>query len=1324
MTKKYFILMMTVLLSLTASADKWQGTVDLLLTAPNGYTTNIVQAVAIFDNEAGTATLGNGYNACISQFEEGKLRIPGMYSNNNGAFRVEIAPFAFRFCNYLTEVEISESENNGGMTTIGTCAFVGCSRLHTLTLPSSLTTIGAGAFAELPSLKVVYCNAATAPTWEWNDVFATLGTKASMAAMAADRFLYVPAGALASYDSYQFDGTQTRANEKVGWPDAFARVYEVNDEPQPISSLDELVEFRNAVNEGGKYKGSNSAILTADIDMASITNWEPIGTTTAADKRYTGTFNGDGHVIKNLSVDRPNDQYAGLFGYVYNATICNLHLVNPTVKGHNSAGTVVAYADKSHIADVLVDGASVQANGGDGGGIVGSLNVSTAERCLFSGEVTGEGISNCGGIAGSFGYQSATIDCSASGSITNNLNTGGIVGEGHSGVTITRCMARNTITGSGSGTKGAIIGHLYNRGGDSHITDCAYWNQQETLDMIDEQTSYDDTYTVTEEGNKAFYEESHILSDKARNQLGDGWHYFTGFLTGYPIPATLLDMYMNSMLSTDDDGLVYCPLGTPSDFQEYMVYGYKGTAESLTIPATHNGKAVVAINDDVFRGNTTIKTMNTGENMVLIGKGAFYGSAIQDLTLGNNLGEIGESAFEECDALTAVALPTNFQKVGARAFCGCDQLESFSIGYAFKDHTGNFLANCHNLKSLTISGNTGYNTNGYVCEDNVLIHNHSDNKTSYFVACAPGKTGNYTLPTFSGYNRINILGECFEGCTGLTGITFPADHTYWVGGRAFSGATNLRYIDMSGVAGIREGETSTAVTYNVDRQNTEDPFYGTSNATFIYLPDGHSAQADEPNVVIGGTANSILLTDGWDFCPPVDITATNGVGYDRVLSATRTEITQPTGNKITLKDENDQDVEVDELEVTGYTYAPRGYSVCLPYDLTLTAENAKVFVPSAITEGDDWRVSFTEVTDKKMDAYKPYYIVVSGEEEVNLSATGSTSIPSAITAACTQAVGSTDFEFKGTTKAISNANLYNVDKPAYILQSDGNWHKVPANTEDAYVPPFRAYLQASNAKTANQLITMLNAIDLSDVLDNSTVLAKYAGQTVSVTLHDRTLYKDGDWNTLCLPFDVTDGNTEDEVSFTGTPLEGATVMTFNGETSSFNASTGLLTLNFDNVAQNNTIAAGTPFIVKWTGTDVTNPVFSDVTISSTAAGSVLSKDKNVRFLGTYSPVVIYSDAHDNLYLGAANTLYWPSTEGYTMGSCRAYFHVDVNGGAAAVRQFVLNFGDEETGITTTNYTNFTNSDDAWYDLSGRRLSGKPSRVGVYICNGKKVVIKK
>ncbi|MBQ6751793.1 MAG: hypothetical protein IJR02_13655 [Bacteroidaceae bacterium] len=56
---------------------------------------------------------------------------------------------------------------------------------------------------------------------------------------------------------------------------------------------------------------------------------------------------------------------------------------------------------------------------------------------------------------------------------------------------------------------------------------------------------------------------------------------------------------------------------------------------------------------------------------------------------------------------------------------------------------------------------------------------------------------------------------------------------------------------------------------------------------------------------------------------------------------------------------------------------------------------------------------------------------------------------------------------------------------------------------------------------------------------------------------------------------------------------------------------------------------------------------------------------------------------------------------------------------------MLNFGDEdeETGIlSTTDDTNFTDSDDAWYTLDGRKLSGKPSQRGVYIRGGRKIAV--
>ena len=84
-----------------------------------------------------------------------------------------------------------------------------------------------------------------------------------------------------------------------------------------------------------------------------------------------------------------------------------------------------------------------------------------------------------------------------------------------------------------------------------------------------------------------------------------------------------------------------------------------------------------------------------------------------------------------------------------------------------------------------------------------------------------------------------------------------------------------------------------------------------------------------------------------------------------------------------------------------------------------------------------------------------------------------------------------------------------------------------------------------------------------------------------------------------------------------------------------------------------------------------------------------------------------------------------------MGSCRAVFrlHNGLTVGnptvGARVTSFVMNFGsdDETTGITTTNYANYTNKTDAWYDLQGRRVSGKPTAKGLYINNGKKVVIK-
>lgn len=58
-----------------------------------------------------------------------------------------------------------------------------------------------------------------------------------------------------------------------------------------------------------------------------------------------------------------------------------------------------------------------------------------------------------------------------------------------------------------------------------------------------------------------------------------------------------------------------------------------------------------------------------------------------------------------------------------------------------------------------------------------------------------------------------------------------------------------------------------------------------------------------------------------------------------------------------------------------------------------------------------------------------------------------------------------------------------------------------------------------------------------------------------------------------------------------------------------------------------------------------------------------------------------------------------------------------------INNIVLNFGGEGTNSIENGILNIENEDGAWYDLSGRKLSGKPKAKGIYINNGRKFILK-
>ena len=994
--------------------------------------------------ESGTTyTIGNGQNASIPQYEAGTLTIPRV-TNANGDKNV-IGKFAFRFCTGITKIVVEE-----GITAIEDYAFVGCSGVTTIELPASLERVGRGAFVGLPNLTYLVCKGTTVPVWSRADVFSYEGTATSMAKEAKTRILYVPTGYASNYTSYKFQ-------ERVGWSDAFTRIYEMNDNPQEITSLQDLQDFCDAVNSGTQYKGSNNKMvtLTTDLDMSSIDKWTPIGN---LEYPFDGVFDGGGHVIKNLKVDRA-ELYNGLFGYAENATIYNMHLKNPSVSGSDYQGTVLGYANSNtHLSDILVTGTDYLAAGsGSVGGIVGQAQDATIERCMFYGQAQSTGW--IGGIVGNVDNNVTITDCAAltppyPASLWNSKQEsstmGGIVG-GAGSVTVNRCYAKtNLLDNNNVHIKGHIVGKTkYNV--PSTITNCGYWSNSGGTGLIGTQEG---SGTLVESGNQGYLADD-MKQDNMKNVLGtDNWYYFTDNYYDYPIPATLKEMYLaNCVDETDANGIVYRPAGANNN--TYEVVGYTGSSTAVTIPEYYNSKPVIGIVSGVFKDNATLTSISAGLFLQTIGDSAFENCDALTSVYIPNLVTIGDKAFYDCDGLTSFSMTSAVTTVGEDAFAYCDNLASFQVGKEFKNHKGNFLTYCPKLTTITVADG---NTNNYISVDNVLIHNADYG--SYIVVCASGKTGDYTIPAESlTQNCVWIMNNCFSSCNGLTSITFPSGKWFKLDAAIFDEAYNLRYVDITAINGFINNDKGN-ITVNVDRRDPDNPFYGLSDHTIIYLQDDNTAEAYEPNVFImneaktAATANHIFLEDGFDFNPKVPVTATNGVRYERYIN-------------YTSQTEDEE-------------YSAKGITVCLPYAFTLSNENAKVYAPSTIDEeSGTTTVTFTEVANKQMSAYTPYYVVMKEDQDIDFSiseeaviATPPTSDPAAISG----------FMFKGTTVEIPNSSLYDANKPAYLLQSDGKWHEVPQNNEKAYVGPFRAYFQTTGTSNARVL-------NMSFVQDATTAIA-------------------------------------------------------------------------------------------------------------------------------------------------------------------------------------------------------------------------------------------
>ncbi len=211
-----------------------------------------------------------------------------------------------------------------------------------------------------------------------------------------------------------------------------------------------------------------SYILMNDLDsttagyteLASVTanggrGWQPIGT---PDDAFIGRFDGQGYEIGDLFINRPDEDYVGLFGHISSirqsdnvGVVDDVGLVNAEVSASAEVGALVG-----HNAGLVSDSYSSGSVKGDSrvGGLVG-WNQATLSNSYSSCSVTGS--TRVGGLTGDNWYYRGTVSNSYStGSVTGSTRVGGLVGMNYYGG-----VSNSYSTGSVSGSSqvGGLVGH-------------------------------------------------------------------------------------------------------------------------------------------------------------------------------------------------------------------------------------------------------------------------------------------------------------------------------------------------------------------------------------------------------------------------------------------------------------------------------------------------------------------------------------------------------------------------------------------------------------------------------------------------------------------------------------------------------------------------------------------------------------------------------------------------------------------------------------------------------------------------------------------------
>lgn len=288
-------------------------------------------------------------------------------------------------------------------------------------------------------------------------------------------------GYVYTYDITIFHyGLDVKVSESINWENGGTGngsitlqdyTYDESTKTYTVYTAEGLSKWAEAANKDL----STNCILMTDIDLSGV-NWNPIGNGNYRN-RYTGKFDGNGYVIRNLRQDG-SYEYGGFIGHigtdgrVQNLTLSDVNINNTYSGGYPSEMGAVTGYNEGTISNCEISGSVSQTSEyGNLGSLVGN-NTGNIEYCRSSATIHGDGNNYVGGLVGQHGsYVTSSFvrGCSFSGNIIGGYSVGGITGWCPYFYTVIACYSTGTL--SNEYNKGGIVGFLQH---GSETTAC-YW---------------------------------------------------------------------------------------------------------------------------------------------------------------------------------------------------------------------------------------------------------------------------------------------------------------------------------------------------------------------------------------------------------------------------------------------------------------------------------------------------------------------------------------------------------------------------------------------------------------------------------------------------------------------------------------------------------------------------------------------------------------------------------------------------------------------------------------------------------------------------------